>query len=72
MTIQERYDEWLRRACEIAKELHLEIEFTTEASGYGYSEYRSACVEVISTQAEETVSSGPLRYFCISESTRIE
>ena len=51
-TTEERFNEWLLRATEIAKELHIGIEFTTEYAGYGYDSYHSACVEVSGTEPQ--------------------
>ncbi len=51
MTTQERYDEWLRRSSEIARELKLEIVFTTQAcgTGFGFESYDVPVVEISET-----------------------
>jgi hypothetical protein len=51
-TVEERYEEWLKRAAEIAKELKIQIEFTTESARYAYSEYRVACADVSGTDPD--------------------
>lgn len=48
MSIQERWAEFLRRANTAAKELGLEIEFTTRYA-MGYSASDSPCIEILAT-----------------------
>jgi hypothetical protein len=58
-TVEERYEDWLRLATELAVLLHLEIEFTTEYFGCN----TVACAEVSGTDPHYgTFSySGPTR-----------
>jgi hypothetical protein len=53
VTIAERYAEFLSRACLIAKELRIEIEFTTHVSGHGYMTSNAPCVEIVTTDTHE-------------------
>ncbi len=53
MTTNERYKEFLRRACDIAKELRLEVEFTTMTHGHGYISYQAPGVIITTTDTNE-------------------
>lgn len=53
MKLQQRYDEWFRKASELAREMNLEIYFTTTTSGGSFSTYEVPCVEVSALDTHE-------------------
>lgn len=53
-TIEKRYNEWLEKAIELAKEMNLEIEFNYEYdSGSCWDSAAFAVVDVYSTDTKE-------------------
>ena len=68
MNIQERYNEFLRRANEAAKDLKIEVEFTVQTQGSGYMTYDAPCVEIVCTDADSEFP----RYLCVDGRTDID
>ena len=53
MTIEERYQEFLRQAGALAASLNLEVEYKTALRGSGYLTYEVPVVEVLTTDTHE-------------------
>ena len=68
MNIQERYAEFLRRANKAAKDLKIEVEFTTQMQGSGYMTYEAACAEIV---CNDETAEFP-HYLCVDGQTNID
>ena len=68
MTIKDRYDEFLRRANEAARDLKIEVEFTTQTQGAAWMEYEAPCVEIVCTDEDSEFP----RYLCIDGRVEID
>ncbi len=56
MSAEERFVEFRMRVNDLAREMKIEVEFTTKTRGVSYMQYESACVEVVTQDTHEYFS----------------
>lgn len=61
--MKERMEEFFRRVDAVAREMNLEVEFTTETAGYGFMAYQSPIIEFVATDTYEYAERGGNRTF---------